>query len=215
MTKIKNVTIEFNCPEKLNDNLFCDKCSRSIVDFTSKTDIELIDEIKKYNGTVCGLFKKSQLSAQFLKYAAATFIATSLTIPAIGQEVIKGDSLLKACEKIETEKEEEVFLGMIVETQAEPIGGYKKFFEAIADKMNYPAGLNEKGKSFVEFSIDSVGQMKDVKLVKGFNELADKEAVRVLSTLNYPFNPGRQRGKTVRTRLVIPIMFDPTSREKR
>ncbi|MEO7991106.1 MAG: energy transducer TonB [Chryseolinea sp.] len=215
MTKIKNVTIEFNCPEKLNDNLFCDKCSHTIVDFTNKTDKELIDEIKNSNETVCGLFKKSQLSTQFLKYAAATFIATSLTIPAIGQEVVKSDSLLKACEKIETENEEEVFLGMVVETQAEPIGGYKKLFEAIANKMNYPVGLNEKGKSFVEFTIDSAGQMKDIKLVKGFNGLADKEAVRVLSTLNYPFNPGRQRGIPVCTGLVMPIAFDPASKKKR
>lgn len=215
MTKIKNVTIEFNCPETLYDNLFCTKCSHGVTDFTSKTDRELREEIKQSKGPVCGLFKKSQLSDQFLKYAAATFIATSLTVPTLGQKVIKRDSLLKACEKIETENEEEVFLGIIVETQAEPIGGYKKFFEAITSKMNYPTGLKEKGKSFVEFTIDSVGQMKDVRLIKGFNELADKEAVRVLSTLNYPFNPGQQKGKPVKTRLVIPITFDPKNGEKR
>jgi hypothetical protein len=215
MTKIKDVTIEFNCPETLDNKLHCDRCSHAVIDFTNKTDKELREEIKKSKEPVCGLFKKSQLSDQFLKYAAATFIATSLTIPTLGQEVIKGDSLLKACEKIETENEEEVFLGIIVETQAEPIGGYKIFFEAITSKMNYPTGLKEKGKSFVEFTIDSVGQMKDVSLIKGFNELADKEAVRVLSTLNYPFNPGRQRGKPVKTRLVIPITFDPKNSEKR
>ena len=215
MTKIKDVTIEFNCPETLDNKLHCDRCSHAVIDFTGKTDKELREEIKKSKGPVCGLFKKSQLSDQFLKYAAATFIATSLTIPTLGQEVIKGDSLLKACEKIETENEEEVFLGIIVETQAEPIGGYKIFFDAITSKMNYPTGLKEKGKSFVEFTIDSIGQMKDVRLIKGFNELADKEAVRVLSTLNYPFNPGRQRGKPVKTRLVIPITFDPKKGEKR
>jgi len=212
MPKIKNITIEFHCRESLDDKLFCDKCSHRVIDFTNKTDNELRKEIEKSNRPVCGLFKKSQLSNQFLKYAAATFIATSLTVPSIGQEIIKGDSLLKACEKIETEAEDEVFLGVIVETQAEPIGGYKKFFEAIANKMIWPTGLNEKGKAFVEFSIDSAGQMMGVKLLKSFNELADKEAVRVLSTLNYPFKPGRQRGKPVKTRLVIPIAFDPDSK---
>jgi Gram-negative bacterial TonB protein C-terminal len=215
MPKIKNISIEFHCPESLDDKFFCDKCSHRVIDFTNKTDKELRKEIEKSNRTVCGLFKKSQLSNQFLKYAAATFIATSLTVPAIGQEVIKEDSLLKACEKIETEAEEQVFLGMIVEIQAEPIGGYKKFFEAIANKMTWPTGLNEKGRSFVEFSIDTAGQMMDIKLVKSFNELADKEAVQVLSTLNYPFNPGRQRGKPVKTRLVVPIAFDPDSKVKR
>ncbi|HYF66656.1 MAG TPA: energy transducer TonB [Ohtaekwangia sp.] len=215
MTKIKDVTIEFSCPQTLDSKLHCDRCSHTVIDFTSKSERALRQEINKSKGPVCGIFKKSQLSDQFLKYAAATFIATSLAVPTLGQEVIKGDLLLKACEKMETENEEEVFFGMIVETQAEPLGGYKKFFEAIASKMNYPTGLKEKGKSFVEFTIDSLGQMKDVRLIKGFNKLADKEAVRVLSTLNYPFKPGRQRGKFVKTRLVIPIKFDPESDEKR
>jgi hypothetical protein len=215
MTIIKNVTIEFNCPETLDDTLFCDKCSHSVIDFTSKSGDDLKAELKKSKGPICGIFKKSQLSEQFLKYAAATFIATSLTIPTLGQEVIKGDSILKACEKVETENEEDVFFGVIVETQAEPIGGYKKFFETISSKMNYPKGLIEKGKTFIEFTIDTVGQMENVKIVKGFNQLADNEAVRVLSTINYPFNPGRQRGTPVKTRLVIPITFGPKNSEKR
>ena len=100
---------------------------------------------------------------------------------------------------------------MIVETQAEPIGGYKKFFEAVANKMTWPTGLNEKGRSFVEFSIDTAGQIMDVKLVKGFNVLADKDAVRVLSTLNYPFNPGRKEVILLR-QAGDAHRFDPNSR---
>ena len=214
MTKIENITIEFNCSEKLDDTHFCEKCSHQVIDFTIKTDKELQEELKKSKGLVCGIFKKSQLSDQFLKYAAATFVATSLTIPTLGQEIIKRDSLLKACEQTEIE-ETDIFFGVIVEKQAEPVGGYKKFFEAIADRINYPTGLTEKGKTFIEFSIDTLGQMKDVKLIKGFNEQADKEAVRVLTSINFPFIPGRQRGKTVRTRLVIPISFDPEKSGKR
>src|SRR6478609_5656360 len=117
MTRIKNVTLEFNCTEKLNDKLFCDKCSHSVVDFTTKTNDELQEEINKSLRPVCGIFKKSQLSDQFLKYAAATFVATSLTIPTLGQEIIKVDSLWQACEKMKAE-EVEIFLGVIVETQA-------------------------------------------------------------------------------------------------
>ena len=214
MRDIKNVTLEFHCPEKLSDKLFCDKCSHKIIDFTNKTEKELSKEIGKSSRPVCGLFKKSQLSDQFLKYAAATFIATSLIVPTLGQE-LQRNSLLKACEKIESESEDEVFLGVIIETQAEPIGGYKKFFDRIVSSTMYPAGLTEKGRCFVEFTIDTAGQMRDIKLLKGFNELADKEAVRVLFTLDYPFNPGRQRGRPVTSRLVIPIGFDPTTKEKK
>ena len=141
MANIKNVSLEFSCTEKLGDKLFCDKCSHSVVDFTAKTNEELQEEINKSLRPVCGIFKKSQLSDQFLKYAAATFIATSLTMPTLGQEVIKGDLLLKACEKVAAEAEEETFFGLLVETQAEPVGGYQKFFEAIASKMKYPKDL--------------------------------------------------------------------------
>jgi TonB family protein len=209
MTKIKNVTIEFNCPESIADNLFCSKCSHQLIDFTKKTEREFKDILESSNGKVCGLFKKSQLSDRFLKYAAASVIATSvMTIPVFGQDPIRADSLLKACEKVEAENEDVIF-GMVVETQAIPIGGYKVFFEKVASMVKYPDGLTTKGKVFIEFSIDTLGQMKDVRLIKGFNEFADKEALRVMSTINHPFEPGRQRGKPVRTRLVVPIIFDP------
>ena len=112
MAKIKNITIEFHCLESLDDALFCDKCSRRVIDFTNKTDSELRKEIENSNRTVCGLFKKSQLSNQFLKYAAATFIATSLTVPAIGQEVIKGDSIAESVLKKSKQKPKtKFFLG--------------------------------------------------------------------------------------------------------
>lgn len=52
MIEIKNVTIEFNCPETLDDNLFCNKCSHGVTDFTNKTDKELKEEIKKSKGPV-------------------------------------------------------------------------------------------------------------------------------------------------------------------
>lgn len=125
--------------------------------------------------------------------------------------MLQRDSLPNEYE-LECEKEEDVFFGMIVEEQAAPVGGYKKFYDAIANTIKFPEGLTEKGKTFIEFTIDTTGRMTDVKVIKGFNELADKEAVRIFSILNYPFEPGRQRNKPVRTRLVLPIMFDPAAR---
>jgi len=209
MPTIKDVTLAFHCPETPDYKLFCHKCAHTIVDFTNKTDQDLIHELAKSKTPLCGMFKKSQLSEEFIKYAAATIVAASLTIPAIGQAVPKGEPVRPASEKIKTEEEQDVFLGTIVETPAEPIGGYTEFIKAVTNKINYPTGLTVKGKSFVEVTIDTAGQIKDVKLARGFNEAADREAVRVLSTLNYPFKPGRQQGKPVKTTMVIPIMFDP------
>lgn len=211
MAEIKNITLEFSCPEKLDDKLFCNRCSHTVIDFTGKTDKELGDEIKNSTKPVCGIFNQSQLSNQFLRYAAATLMATALTAPSFAQEMSKVDTSPNAVEKTDNENQEH-FLGIIAETQAEPVGGYKKFLDSLASKLTYPRGLSEKGKTFVQFTVDTVGRMKDIKLVKGYNDLANKEAIRVLSELNYPFHPGRQRGKPVQTRLIIPITFDPTNK---
>ncbi len=211
MAKIKNINLAFNCPQKLENKLYCVKCSHAIIDFTGKTEKEVREEVSNSNGLVCGIFKRSQLSEQFLKYAAATVIATALSAPSFGQEVNKGDTLIKASEDAEEVIEEEAheFIGIILDVQAIPIGGFEKFLQTITDRIIYPVGLKESGKVFVEFTIDTTGQMTDIKLLKGYNLLADQEAVRVLSTLNHPFHPGRQRGKAVKTKIVIPLLFDP------
>jgi hypothetical protein len=207
---IKDITLEFSRSERLNEIFFCDKCSRTVLDFTDKTGRELDEALKKSPGNVCGRFKKSQMSDRFLKYAAAAVVVTSMAMPAIAQESMKGDSATKADEKVKVE--EDVFMGTIVDTGAEPIGGMKAFMKEIADKIIWPPGLNEKGRSFVEITIDTTGQIQNVRLLKGFHELAGREAVRVLSSLQIPFHPARQLGKAVRSRLVIPVLFDPAKR---
>lgn len=214
MSPIKNVSLAYSCAEKLSGNLFCHKCSHHVIDFRNKTCGDLNEQINKSTKPVCGVFKKSQLSEQFMKYAAATFIATSTAIAAAGQE-IKADSLLQSCDPVEQELETEILVGIIIQTQAEPIGGYAKFFNAIKRNIKYPDDLRENGKSFVEFTVDRNGKMKDVRLIKGFNKLADMEAVRILSTLDFPFSPARQRGEVIESRLAIPITFVPNTEEKK
>lgn len=211
MSPIKNISLAFACRETLNKGLFCNKCSHRVIDFKDKTHRDLQQHLETSDRRVCGIFKKSQLSEQFLRYAAATFVATSMTFPGNGQD-LKEDSSFQACEKIETQDEEEFFLGVIVDIPAEPIGGYKNFFDAIRANIKVPPSLNEAGKTFLEFTVTTDGQVRNVKVIKGFNSLADREAARVLSTLNIPFAPGRQRGKPVEAKLVIPIAFDPGKR---
>jgi len=216
MKKIRNINLEFSCPEnrssmnKVGSNYFCENCSSKVVDFTEKSESEFQKIIESTTKPVCGIYKRSQLSDQFLKYAAATFIATtSIVFQANSQEIIKVDSAKQACEYLEEEEVEGEFFGMIVEKQAQPIGGYKKFFEELAKELEFPPELREKGKSFVQFALDTTGQMTEIKVIKGFNEESDKEAIRALKELNYPFFPAEQRGKPVKTRMVIPITFDP------
>lgn len=220
MNKIKHINLEFNCPENRNtleqsgQGYNCDKCSKNVIDFTNKSNDELQRIISESIEPVCGIFKRSQLSQKFMKYAAATFIATATSLSTNGQDIVIKDSVEQACNHLEEEHDElGEFFGAIIETQAEPIGGYKKFFEALSDSIKYPKGLTEKGKVFVQFTVDSLGQMSDFKIVRGYNELAEQATIMAMSNLNFPFKPGEQRGIPIKTRLVIPIAFDPKNNE--
>lgn len=107
------------------------------------------------------------------------------------------------------EKEDVDQIFSIVEEQATYKGGLASFYEFVGKKIKYPAQakrMNIEGKVFVEFVIERDGRLTDVKAIKGIGGGCDEEAVRVVSS-SPGWNPGKQRGKPVRTRFVIPINF--------
>jgi periplasmic protein TonB len=107
------------------------------------------------------------------------------------------------------EKEDVDQIFSIVEEQATYKGGLASFYEFVGKKIKYPAQakrMNIEGKVFVEFVIERDGRLTDVKAIKGIGGGCDEEAVRVVMS-SPGWNPGKQRGKPVRTRFVIPINF--------
>jgi protein TonB len=107
----------------------------------------------------------------------------------------------------EKENVDEIF--MVVETPAAPKGGFGAFYQDIGDRIRYPAPARRmriEGKVFVEFVINRDGSIQDVRAVKGIGAGCDEEAVRVIQTAP-EWVPARQRGKTVRQRMVLPITF--------
>ena len=138
MKKIRHINLEFSCPESIDSmdatqrEFNCSKCSREVIDFSGKSGTELQQIISKSPGSVCGIFKRSQMSQSFLKYAAATILATASTSVAKGQETINSEHLEIVIDSLGEEEEEELFIGTIMETQAEPIGGFQKFMDMIS-----------------------------------------------------------------------------------
>ena len=108
---------------------------------------------------------------------------------------------------VEKEDVDQIF--SIVEEQAAYKGGMASFYEFVSKKIKYPAQakrMNIEGKVFVEFVIERDGRLTDVKAIKGIGGGCDEEAVRVVMS-SPGWSPGKQRGKPVRTRFVIPINF--------
>jgi len=109
----------------------------------------------------------------------------------------------------EPESEPTDVIHVTAEVQPSFPGGVEAFYQYVSKEMNYPRRAINRGvggKVFVQFVVNKDGSLTDVEVIKGIGAGCDEEAVRVLK--NAPrWNPGKQRGKPVRVRMVIPIIF--------
>ena len=97
----------------------------------------------------------------------------------------------------------------IVEKNPEYPGGEAALMKYIMDNIIYPTIAIENGISgrvFCEFVVNADGTVTDVQVTRAFNQYLDREAIRVLRTLPR-FKPGEQRGKPVRVKYSVPVVF--------
>lgn len=109
--------------------------------------------------------------------------------------------------KMEEEEVEKIFL--VVEQPAAPRDGLAAFYKDVGNRINYPAPARRmgiEGKVFVEFIVERDGSLTQFQVVKGIGAGCDEEAVRVIREAP-SWIPGKQRGKPVRQRMVLPIHF--------
>lgn len=117
-------------------------------------------------------------------------------------------------EHIEIKQEEEVKedenqIFTIVEEQAQPVGGMAAFYAYVREKMKYPAQarrMQVEGRVFCEFVVNRDGTLQDVKVIRGIGAGCDEEAIRVIQAAP-PWKPGKQRGKAVRSKFNLAIIF--------
>lgn len=107
----------------------------------------------------------------------------------------------------EEEEADEIFT--IVEDQPTPTGGMQAFYKYVSDNLKYPAQARRmgiEGKVFVQFVVDRDGSLSEVQAIRGIGAGCDEEAVRVIQGAP-KWNPGKQRGRPVRVRMILPITF--------
>ena len=68
------------------------------------------------------------------------------------------------------------------------------------------AGNQVEGRIFVSFTVNSQGDVSDVKVVKGLGSGLDEETIRAVKTLP-KFIPGKQNGRAVSVSFTVPITF--------
>lgn len=112
-------------------------------------------------------------------------------------------------------QEEDVF--MVVEKMPEYPGGNDARVKFLVENVKYPEEARKNGVSgtvYVSFIVEKDGEISNVKVVRGVDELLDNEAVRVVKMMP-AYDPGMQRGKPVRVQFTLPIQFNLDSGSKK
>jgi TonB family protein len=76
----------------------------------------------------------------------------------------------------------------------------------IRENLKYPnTGESVTGRVYVGFTVDTLGNVKDIEIKRGITPATDEEAIRVVKMLT--FNPGTREGQPIETKMVLPISF--------
>lgn len=97
-----------------------------------------------------------------------------------------------------------------------PEGGMPGMMQYLAKNIRYPANAQKngiQGRVTVKFVVNKDGSLSDVGIIRGVNPELDAEAIRVISAMP-KWKPGMQKGKPVRVRFTVPVMFKLTDAQK-
>jgi protein TonB len=85
----------------------------------------------------------------------------------------------------------------------------RELLKYLAKNVRYPRACVDAGITgvvYIEYVVNSKGQVAGAKLLRGASPMLDKEALRVVNS--FPdFNPGKQRGIPVNVKFTLPIRF--------
>lgn len=109
---------------------------------------------------------------------------------------------------VEEEPEEQTIFE-VVENMPEFPGGMAACLQFLAKNIKYPTIAQEngtQGRVIIQFVVNKDGSIVDPKVVRSVDPYLDKEALRVILTMP-KWKPGMQRGKSVRVKYTVPVMF--------
>ncbi len=100
---------------------------------------------------------------------------------------------------------------LVVEEMPEPANGMEDFQRFIAKNIQYPKEARRGGVSgrvFVSFVVNTDGTLSEDKVIRSPSEELGAEAIRVITAYPHGWKAGKQAGKAVRVKMVMPIAFE-------
>ena len=140
---------------------------------------------KKYNFykkviLIAGLLFVSELKAQ----KDSVSKSQSPLINAVAPKVVNDD---------------DSFMGIVIDTQPEFIGGQLALYKFISENLNYPDQNCVEGKVFIGFTVDTIGNLRNIEVKRGFKGLPkyNEEAIRVVKLTSGKWKPATRLGKPI------------------
>ncbi|MTI30242.1 energy transducer TonB [Xanthovirga aplysinae] len=125
------------------------------------------------------------------------------------EEVVEVIGEFKDFVEIKDEEIVEPPFVLVAEVQPEYKGGMRAFYDFVGKNLKYPPQARRmgiEGRVFVSFIVDKDGSIVEAEILKGIGAGCDEEALRVISN-SKKWLPGKQRGRTVRVKMSLPIIF--------
>ena len=89
-------------------------------------------------------------------------------------------------------------------------GGRDSLNQDIANSLVYPeeaVKIDIQGTVYLRFIVNKDGNIENAEVVRGVDPLLDKEALKVINSLNKKWKPGKQNGKIVNVYMILPLFF--------
>lgn len=96
-----------------------------------------------------------------------------------------------------------------VEIMPQYPGGNSEMMRYLSNNIKYPAISAEngiEGRVILKFVVGKDGSISNVRVLKGLDSSCDKEAVRVVKSMQ-KWIPGRQNGHPIAVNYTLPVMF--------
>lgn len=119
------------------------------------------------------------------------------------EETFDNGKLLKG---ISRDKNGDTHEYTVLEQRPEPNGGMTQFYNYIAKNFKISKWNNDSGRIVTAFVVEKDGSITDIKIIQSVSKKLDAEAIRLLKECD-KWQPGIQRGRTVRCTFSLPIQI--------
>ena len=167
--------------------------------------------------------KKRTRTTSRIKYAlfapltAALLLVSNIEAVARTTERIAEKVSTTLTEEVKTtptiDQDDPVF--QVVEQMPEFPEGMGECMKWLQANIKYPKEAKEKGEQgrvILQFIVERDGSVTDVKVVRSISLALDAEAIRVASAMP-KWKPGMQKGKVVKVKYTLPVMFSLEKKE--